>query len=207
MDAFTEFLFSSYKNISTFNIILEITAVLFGFTSVYLAKKNHIGVYSTGMISTGIYIFILLNANLYGDTIINGYYFIMSIYGWYFWVQKKEGKTLNKISNTTLKEIKISFIIFSISCIGIFLIYYFSNYWQSWTVYVDIFTTGIFFVAMWLMAKRKIEHWVLWIIANIISIPLYLYKDLGITAFQYLIFTIIAIFGYKEWKKILKTNY
>jgi nicotinamide mononucleotide transporter len=73
--------------------------------------------------------------------------------------------------------------------------------WNSWTAPIDTFTTALFFVGMWLMARRKIEHWVCWIIGDLISIPLYLYKGLALTSFQYLIFTLISILGYLEWKK------
>ena len=75
--------------------------------------------------------------------------------------------------------------------------------WRSWTAYVDTFTTAIFFVGMWLMARRKIEHWIFWIVGNLISIPLYFYKGLTITSFQYIIFTIIALQGYRAWKQEL----
>ena len=70
--------------------------------------------------------------------------------------------------------------------------------------YIDILTSGIFFTAMWYMAKRKIENWTLWIIGDIITVPLYAYRGLGILALQYLIFTIIAIYAYLEWKKYLQ---
>jgi len=72
--------------------------------------------------------------------------------------------------------------------------------------YVDTFITGVFFVGMWLMAKRKIENWFFWILGNLISIPLYFSKGYTFTSFQYLLFTIIAVFGYLEWKKILNKN-
>ena len=75
--------------------------------------------------------------------------------------------------------------------------------WTSWTAYVDTFTTAIFFVGMWLMARRKIEHWLFWIVGDLISIPLYFYKGLTVTSFQYIIFTIIALQGYRAWKQEL----
>lgn len=88
--------------------------------------------------------------------------------------------------------------------IFVVLVYLFFNKFDSWTSYVDTFTTGIFFVGMWLMAKRKIENWILWIIGDFISIPLYFYKGLWFTTFQFIIFTFIAYLGYKEWKTYLQ---
>jgi nicotinamide mononucleotide transporter len=85
----------------------------------------------------------------------------------------------------------------------VYFIYKIFDKWTSWVAYVDTITTAIFFVGMWLMAKRKIENWIFWIIGDIISIPLYFYKGLTFTSFQYLGFTFIAIAGYYAWKKTL----
>ena len=97
-------------------------------------------------------------------------------------------------------------LIFLISLILISIIYKLFNVFNSWSAYIDTLTTGIFFVAMWLMARRKVESWIFWIIGDIISIPLYFYKGLAITSIQYFIFTIIAIKGYISWIKIYKAK-
>ena len=99
------------------------------------------------------------------------------------------------------KEIHISIILFTGSLLSVLLIYKFFDKWNDWSSPIDAFTTSLFFVAMWLMARRKIEHWIIWIVGDIISIPLYIYKGLALTSIQYLIFTLIAIFGYIEWKR------
>lgn len=182
-------------------IYLEISGVFLGLMSVWFAKKNNIAVYPTGMISTGIFVYILYKANLLGDMLINAYFFIMSIYGWFFWTQKIEGFTLNTIGLMRKKEIHISIILFTGSLLSVLLIYKFFDKWNNWSSPIDAFTTSLFFVAMWLMARRKIEHWIIWIVGDIISIPLYIYKGLALTSIQYLIFTLIAIFGYIEWKR------
>ena len=85
----------------------------------------------------------------------------------------------------------------------VFVVYQIFEMWTSWVAYVDTFTTALFFVGMWLMAKRKIENWIFWIIADIISVPLYFYKGFTFTSLQYLSFTILAIFGFLAWKKHL----
>ena len=90
--------------------------------------------------------------------------------------------------------------------IFVFAVYEIFDKWESWMSYVDILTTAIFFVGMWLMAKKKLENWIYWIIGDIISVPLYLFKGLAFTSLQYLIFTIIAIYGYKAWKKNLNKS-
>ena len=201
-----EFLFSQYKNYSYTDISLEIIAVVFGLLSVLYSKKKNVLVFPTGIISTGIFIYLLWKWELIGDMTINFYYTIMSVYGWYHWTRKKEGKIEFPISWINQKEKKWAALLFVFTIIFIIIIYKFFDKFTSWTAYVDTFTTGLFFVGMWLMAKRKIENWIFWIVGDIISIPLYFYKGYTITSIQYFIFTIIAFYGYIEWKKILNSN-
>ena len=177
-----------------------------GLLSVWFAKKDKIEVYPTGMISTAIYVYLLLKAGLMGDFLINAYYFIMSIYGWIFWTQQKEGVVLHQIDRMNRSEKKWSVFLFILSMLFVGGVYGLLGKWNSWTAPVDTFTTALFFVGMWLMARRKIAHWIFWIVGDVISIPLYLYKGLALTSFQYLIFTIIAIFGFIEWKKVYNSN-
>ena len=138
--------------------------------------------------------------------IFENYYFIMSVYGWYIWTRKVDASHVTPISRTTSFEKKKSGLIFLATIIFVFIVYYYNDKLTSWTAYVDTVTTAVFFVGMWLMAKRKIENWIYWIIGDVISVPLYLYKGLAFTAFQYLGFTIIAVYGYLAWKKHLN-NY
>jgi nicotinamide mononucleotide transporter len=198
-----DLLFAQYKGYSFFFITLEITAVVFGIISVLFARKNNILVYPTGLISTLIFIYILYNFKLYGEFIINIYYSVMSILGWYLWSRRNNDQEEFPISIMNSKEYKISGLIFTATLLFIALVYHFFDKFTDLTAYVDAFTTALFFVGMWLMAKRKIENWIVWIIADIISVPLYFYKGLTVSSLQFIVFTIIAILGYKEWKKYL----
>ena len=197
------FFFEQYATYETIDIVLEIIAVVFGFLSVWFSKQNKIWVFPTGMISTSIFVYLLLKWGLLGDMMINGYYFIMSVYGWYVWTRKIEDTQVTPISKINFKEKKISVAIFIATLLFVFVIYKTFDKWSDWVAYADTITTAIFFVGMWLMAKRKIENWIFWIIGDIISVPLYLYKGFTFTSFQYLGFTFIAIFGYLAWKKNL----
>lgn len=201
-----EYLFAQYKNYPIYEIVLEITAVIFGLLSVWYAKKDTILVFPTGLINTSIYVFLLWKWSLLGDMMINGYYFIMSIYGWYYWTRKKDEVVAYPISKISNKEKKLSILIFIITVVFVIVIYLIFNKFTNWMSYVDTFITGIFFVGMWLMAKRKIENWIFWILGDLLSIPLYFAKGYTFTSIQYILFTIIAIFGYLEWKKTLN-NY
>jgi len=207
MSQIFDFLFGQYAEYAPLDIYLEIIAVVFGFLSVWFSKKNNILVFPTGMISTLIFVYLLLKWELLGDMLINGYYFIMSVYGWYIWTYKKDGEHVTPITKTTSKEKKQSILIFIATILFVYAVYTFFDKWTSWTAYLDTFTTGIFFVGMWLMAKRKIENWIYWIVGDIISAPLYFYKGFTFTSFQYLIFTFIAIAGYLAWKKHLNNSH
>ena len=137
---------------------------------------------------------------------INGYYFIMSLYGWYIWTRKVDAKNVTPISRATKSEKIIAVIIFALTLVLVYQVYQFYDMWTNWVAYVDTMTTALFFVGMWLMAKRKIENWYFWVVADIISIPLYLYKGLTFTSIQYFGFTILAIFGFLAWKKNLNNS-
>ncbi|MDA9026669.1 nicotinamide riboside transporter PnuC [Flavobacteriaceae bacterium] len=199
-------LFEQYSSYAVLDIVLEITAVFFGFASVWYSKQNNILVFPTGLISTSIFVYLLFKWQLLGDMMINGYYFIMSFYGWYIWTRKVDAKNLTPISRATKSEQIIAVIIFALTLVLVYQVYQFYDMWTNWVAYVDTLTTALFFVGMWLMAKRKIENWYFWVVADIISIPLYLYKGLTFTSIQYFGFTILAIFGFLAWKKNLSNS-
>jgi len=202
MDQIIDFFLQPYEDATPFNITLEVLAVLFGIASVWFAKKESIWVYPTGIISTVIYVYICFKFTLYGDLIINIYYTLMSIYGWYMWSRLIAGEHI-EITRSSKKDWLKAFVIFITTAAFVVCVYLYFNRFDRLTDYFDTFTTGIFFAAMWSMANKKIEHWLLWIGGNIISIPLYFIKGLGFTGIQFIIFLILAFLGYREWKKTL----
>lgn len=210
--------------------IPEIIAVITGILSVWFAKKENILVYPVGIISVLLYVYICFEVKLYADAGINFYYFFMSVYGWYYW--KHGGKNqsienyepaktidagLNEDIETSDKnpEAIISYNTFSQNIYYLagtillsgFLGYILDIYTDSTVPYWDGATTAIFFIAMLLMAKKKIENWIFWIIGDAMCIPLFLTKGLCFSSLQYLIFTIIAIAGYLAWFKKLQKKY
>lgn len=206
MNSFFELFFGQYAEYETIDIVLETVAIIFGLLSVLFSKKNNVLVFPTGIISTVIFVYLLLKWELLGDMMINAYYFIMSIYGWYIWTLKVDETHVTPITKMTFNEKKISIAIFLATLLFVYLVYQTFDKWTSWVAYADTFTTAIFFVGMWLMARRKLENWIFWIIGDIISVPLYFYKGFTLTSFQYLVFTIIAIYGYIAWKKNINNN-
>ncbi len=233
MNTLIDFFLEPYRTAPLINIILEIVAASLGVASVLYAKKENVLVFPTGIISTAIYIYLLSQWDLYGDLIINIYYTIMSVYGWYMWSKlidttKKEHIP---ISRTTNKDKMIAFTIFVSATVFVIFIYRHYNImpntlnfsesisyaysnltsgnlekFRAAVPFLDTFTTAAAFVAMWLMAIKKIENWNFWILTNIVSIPLYFVKGYGFTGIQYTIFLILAIQGYSTWKKSLDKN-
>lgn len=201
-----EFFLNAYKNASLTQIILEFTVFVFGILSVWFAKKENVLVYPTGLIATIITTYLLFQAGYLGDMMINFYFSIMSIYGWVNWSKKTNKNETLTISRTNNNQKIIGFVLFFITIFVVFGIYIYFNYDIKIDNYIDIFTSGIFFTAMWFMAIKKIENWTLWILGDIIVVPLYAYRGLGMLSLQYLIFTILAISAYLEWKKILNNN-
>ena len=203
MSPIFDWFFQQYKEVPNHIVILEIIAVALGLLSAWFSKQDNILIYPTGILSTAIFVYILAFYGLLGDLIINIYYFSMSIYGWYIWTRKVDAEHYTPITRTTSKEKRICVFIFFATLIFIFGIYKIFEKWNSWTAYVDTLTTAIFFVAMWLLARKKLENWTFLLVGNIISIPLYFYKGLIFTSFQFLLFVIISIYGYRAWKKNL----
>ncbi|MCC9072912.1 nicotinamide riboside transporter PnuC [Flavobacterium sp. F-65] len=201
-----DFFLNAYKNVPLWHIGLEFLVFVFGILSVWFAKKENILVYPTGLIATVISVYLLYIAGYLGDMMINGYFSIMSLYGWYNWSKGTSQEDNLPITRTNNKEKLIGIALFCITIFVVFGIYKFFDYKLHKDNYVDILASGIFFTGMWYMAKKKIENWTLWIIGDIIVVPLYAYRGLGMLSFQYLIFTILAISAYLEWKKILNNK-
>lgn len=206
MSPIFDFFLEAYKNASTLDIILEALVFIFGIASVWYAKKENILVYPTGLIATIITVYLLYKAEYFGDMMMNFYYSVMSIYGWWNWSRKKNNSVVVPISKTNTREKLIGVGLFIMTMGVTYMVYKGFDYEIETANYIDIFTSGIFFTAMWYMATKKLENWTLWIFADIITVPLYAYRGLGMLSLQYLIFTILAIQGYLAWKKHLDNN-
>lgn len=218
MDLHTLFI-KPYESYHTYQIILEFTATFFGLLSVYFSIRKNIWVYPTGIVSTALYVYILFKFGLLGDMLINFYYTVMSIYGWVLWAKSSKDHIHVEVSRATRREWLVCCLLFFISLILVTAVYYYKPLLETqlsaekvilgldhldWANWLDVFTTAIFLVGMWLMAKRRLENWIFWIVGDLICIPMMLHKGLGITSVQYLVFTVMAIIGYREWQRSLK---
>jgi len=181
---------------------LEFVAVIFGLLSVWFARKENIWVYPTGIVNVLIYVYLCFISGLYADMGINAFYFIMSVYGWYRWAHKDASDHQLPISVLSRKE---WFYNLGVTVIFFFILrFLLIRFTDSTVPDFDSFTTAIFIVGMWLMAIKKVENWIFWIVGDTLVIPLFAYKGLAFTGVQYLVFLILAVMGFIEWRKRLR---
>ncbi len=181
---------------------LEATAVIFGMISVVLANRNHVGLYPTGIISTAIFIYLMgkPSTGLYAEALLNAYYFIMSIYGWIKWYKGHENKNARAITSNTPRDWGITLAIVATGwCI---LYYLLSRFTNSDVPVWDAIVSSTACAGMWLLARHKLENWILLNISNAIAIPLLIHKHLPLTAALTLFLFIVAVFGYIRWRKL-----
>lgn len=202
----TDFFTETFAERTLPDLLLELVAFVLGILSVWYARNQNILVYPTGLIATVITTWLLYKVGYYGDMLINAWFSIMSIYGWYKWSTPSSDSGELPITRTDNSQKIRGFLLFCLTIFVVFTIYTFLGQEISTDHYIDIAAAGIFFTAMWYMALKKIENWTLWIIGNIIVTPLYAYRGLWLLALQYLIFTLLAISAYLAWRKILNNN-
>jgi nicotinamide mononucleotide transporter len=172
-----------------------------GFICVYLAAKQNIWNWPVAIISVGAYCVLFYQYQLYGDAILQLYFLVTSIYGWYFWLKKQESHQKPITSLNKWQWILVIAIIgISTAAAGWFL----DNFTNTNVPYADGFCTAMSFAAQFLMTRKILQNWVLWIIADICYIPLYIYKELMLTAILYALFLWLATLGYLEWKRTWK---
>lgn len=206
MSQLSDFFLSPYYQRESYLIVLEAIAFVFGIISVIYAQKRNILVYPTGLVATVITVYIFLQDELLGDMMMNVYYSAMSIFGWWNWSRRKKDKLVVKVSRTNNREKGMGFALCVLTMVVTYGVYKIAGTEIGTSNYIDIFTSGLFFTAMWYMATKKLENWTLWIIADIISVPLYAYRGWGMLSLQYLIFTFLAVQGYMAWKKHLDSK-
>lgn len=185
--------------------LLHWIGVLFGVVQVLLAKSNKVLLYPFGIASILITLFVLYEAGLYAEQMLNLYYLVMSIYGWAHWSRNKHEPSL-PVAYADKREWSITVLI---AGLGFVILYFVLTRFTDSTVPIwDAWVSSTAWAGMWLLAKRKIENWVLLNISNAFAIPLLAYKGLHLYALLTLFLFIVAIFGFFEWKRIIsRQNY
>ena len=180
---------------------IEWLAVAFGVAEVLLARANKVALYPAGIAGTLLSIYLFLTSGLYAESLLNLYYVIMSVYGWWYWIKKKNEAAVPVTFTNNTEWITVGAIVAG----GfIFLYVILKNFTPSTVPLWDAFVSATAWAGMWLLAKRKIENWLLLNISNAAAIPLLFYKHLILYAALTIFLFIVAVQGYFEWRKIIK---
>jgi nicotinamide mononucleotide transporter len=188
---------------------IEYIAVFAGIASVWFSRKENILVYPIGLINTIFYIYLSFKQGLIGEASVNLYYTIMSIFGWIWWSRKdQQHHSILHITYSTKKEWVQQLAFFGIFYGLIFaaLHYLQKNFYPNAIPWADALASASAYTGMWLMAKKKLESWIWWIITNIASVPLYFVKGYVFTSVYYVVLLILAIGGLAEWRKRILRN-
>lgn len=179
---------------------LEWIGLAFGVAEVLLARANKAALYPCGIISVVISSWIFFHSKLYAESLLNIYYLVMSIYGWWMWRAQAGTRSGIKIMHANKQDWLISAGIVA----GGFLVLYFAliTYTDSTVPAWDAFVSATAWAGMWLLARRKVENWLLLNLSNAFAVPLMFYKGLPLYGLLYLFLFIVAVAGYFDWRKI-----
>ena len=180
---------------------IEIIAVLCSITYVVLAAKQNIWCWAFAVISVTLYIYLCLSIQLFAETGLQMFYLFMAIYGYYNWSKSNDKFSIQQWSITK----HLTLMLFG--AISTFLIgYYFTSYTNAKIPIVDSFTTVFSVIATYMITKKVLENWLYWIVIDVVSVYLYFSRELHLTSLLFMIYSIIAVFGYFAWLKKLRSN-
>ena len=180
--------------------IIESVAVLFSILYVILAAKENIWCWAAAIINVSLYVYIFYTVQLYPETGLQIFYFIMAIVGYYMW-NKQDKERIKEWSETKHLLIILFGAIFTF-----FMGFYFSTYTDSQMPIIDSFTTVFSIIATYMVIKKVLRNWLYWIVIDAVSVYIYFNRDLHLTSLLFVAYTIIAVFGYFAWMKRMKTN-
>ncbi|HOK21903.1 MAG TPA: nicotinamide riboside transporter PnuC [Bacteroidales bacterium] len=185
---------------------IEIIAATLGIIAIYFQIKVKPFYWVISLVVSSMYIIVYFSAKLYADMSMQFYYVGMSIYGLYVWLSGNYSSDKKIIHISKIKDLKSWLLIALISALSFFIIgYILKNFTDSNVPWWDSFTTSLSFVATWMLARKKIENWLIWIVVDATSVALYIYKQLYPTTILFIILTLLAIVGYFQWKRELRT--
>jgi nicotinamide mononucleotide transporter len=185
---------------------IELAGAILGFAYIIFSIRQSLFTWPTGLATSLLYIVVFFNSRFYADMGLQFYYVFISIYGWYLWMRGNpaDHATAITVSRTGRK----SAILFAIASLILFVLiaYILLNHTDSPVPYMDAATTALSIVATYMLARKIIEHWLIWIVVDLVSAGLYAYKGLWPTTILFLVYTVMAFIGYNQWKKELKTG-
>ncbi len=183
---------------------LEWVAAIAGAISVYLSARENIWSWPTAIVNVGLYIVVFRRTGLYSDMGLQVVYLVLSIYGWYEWLYGGKNRSTLRVSRASAREWLIATPIAVLFWLG--LARYTATLPGVALPHLDAGLTTVSLVAQWMMTRKILENWVLWIVADIVYVPMYVYKGLPVTAVLYAIFLALAVLGLRSWWRSYQTN-
>lgn len=189
---------------------MELAGTLFALVYLYLSVKENIWLWVTGFLTSFFYLVVFFQERLYADMGLQGYYLVISVYGWFAWKwgREKSGHKKMPIRRTSallaLKLIIVTALVYLLVVFVLLKLPEMINIPSSDLPYLDAFTTTGGIVATWMLARKIIEHWLVWVVVDLVSSGMYLYKGLEVTVLLYVVYTLVAIVGFREWWKKMK---
>ena len=186
---------------------IEILGAVLGLVYIFLSIRQNIFTWPVGLITSALYVYVFLVSKFYADMALQGYYVIVSIYGWHLWLKRKgsSGKKEKLLVSPTPTKFWIPLVIITIF-LFIIIAFVLKNYTDSPIPLGDSLTTALSLVATWMLARKYLEHWIIWVFVDFLSAILYAFKNLWPTVILFIVYTIMAIIGYIRWRKDLKES-
>jgi nicotinamide mononucleotide transporter len=180
---------------------LEIVAAIFGVVSVFLSVRQNIWSWPTAIVNVGLYIIVFYGSKLYADTGLQVVYVALNAYGWYHWLYGGKNRTELPVTRTRapVAAILVALVAAGTAVIGTFL----SRNTDAALPWVDAMTTSTSLAAQWMMTRKLLENWIIWVAVDVVYIAMYIYKSLYVTSGLYLVFLILSAMGYLEWRRSL----
>jgi nicotinamide mononucleotide transporter len=183
---------------------LELVAVGFGLVSVYLSAREHIVSWPTAIVNVGIFFFLFWKAKLYADAVLQLVYLTLSFYGWYEWLYGGARKSPLRVTRARAVHWMVLIPIFVVAGVGLGAIL--DRYTDSPVPYFDALLTSASLVAQWMMTRKLLENWIVWILADLVYVPVFIQRGLPFTALQYAVFLVLAGLGYFGWRASLRAH-
>lgn len=186
---------------------VELCGTLSGLIYVWFSIRQSLITWPAGIITSILYVWVFFDARLYAMMGLQGYYIIISIYGWWSWHRGVEEETSDEKLHVTRTNRSLWIKLFIVSLLLTLIMYFILAKTDSPLPFGDAFTTALSIIATWMLARKKIEHWMIWIFIDLVSVALYIYRDLQLTAFLFLVYSIMAGIGFYEWRKEITPVY
>ena len=186
---------------------IEVLGAILGVLYIVFSVKQNILTWPTGLLTSLLYIVVFYNSKFYAGMGLQAYYVVVSIYGWFYWLKGTQTETQAKNVQVRKTSVKLwRKLIVSSILIYLLILFVLLNFTDSDIPYLDSLTTALSIVATWMLARKYIEHWLIWIFVDLLSSALYVYKNLWPTVILFLIYTFMAYLGYTEWLKDFKKS-